>query len=240
MKKNYKVIIFDADHTLIDYLEDEKAVLRELLPTLGIEPTEEIVCDCDDISNETWENAGLNNVNDPYIQEHYHRLYVEHTEDLFRALFLRYPSSADPKEAGLRFMRMMQRPSILCESAEEVLKALKGKYTLCVATNATSALQRARIRPIEQYLDGVYISEEVGFIKPLSPFFLKILQDLGVKREDCLMVGDSLSSDVAGANNVGMDSCWLNRPQRKNDSGIVPTYEIRSLKELLVLLGEND
>ncbi len=240
MKKNYKVIIFDADHTLIDYLEDEKAVLRELLPTLGIEPTEEIVCDCDDVSNETWENAGLNNVNDPYIQEHYHRLYVEHTEDLFRALFLRYPSSADPKEAGLRFMRMMQRPSILCESAEEVLKALKGKYTVCVATNATSALQRARIRPIEQYLDGVYISEEVGFIKPLPPFFLKILQDLGVKREDCLMVGDSLSSDVAGANNVGMDSCWLNRQQRKNDSGIVPTYEIRSLKELLVLLGEND
>ena len=240
MKKNYKVIIFDADHTLIDYLEDEKAVLRELLPTLGIEPTEEIVCDCDDVSNETWENAGLNNVNDPYIQEHYHRLYVEHTEDLFRALFLRYPSSADPKEAGLRFMRMMQRPSILCESAEEVLKALKGKYTVCVATNATSALQRVRIRPIEQYLDGVYISEEVGFIKPLPPFFLKILQDLGVKKEDCLMVGDSLSSDVAGANNVGMDSCWLNRKQRINDSGIMPTYEIRSLKELLVLLGEND
>jgi FMN phosphatase YigB (HAD superfamily) len=172
MKKNYKAIIFDADHTLIDYLEDEKAVLRELLPTLGIEPTEEIVCDCDDVSNETWDSAGLNNVNDPYIQEHYHRLYVEHTEDLFRALFLRYPSSADPKEAGLRFMRMMQRPSILCESAEEVLKALKGKYTVCVATNATSALQRARIRPIEQYLDAGYtFPKKLASSSPCPPSF---------------------------------------------------------------------
>lgn len=240
MKKNYKVIIFDADHTLIDYLEDEKAVLRELLPTLGIEPSEEIVCDCDDVSNETWDSAGLNNVNDPYIQENYHRLYVEHTEDFFASLFLRYPSSADPKATGLKFLKMLERPSILCEGAERVLKALKGKYTVCVATNATSALQRARLRSIEQYLDGVYISEEIGFIKPLPPFFLKILQDLGVKKEDCLMVGDSISSDVAGASNVGMDSCWLNRKKRVNDSGIEPTYEIHSLKELLVLLGEND
>jgi len=137
-------------------------------------------------------------------------------------------------------LKMLERPSILCESAEMVLKALKGKYTVCVATNATSALQRARLRSIERYLDGVYISEEVGFIKPLPPFFLKILQDLGVKKEDCLMVGDSLSSDVAGANASGIDSCWLNRKRRVNHSGIEPTYEIHSLKELLGLLGEND
>ena len=64
--KKYKVLIFDADHTVIDYLEDEKAVLRELLPTLGIEPTEATVTRCDDISNETWEAAGLNAVHTAY------------------------------------------------------------------------------------------------------------------------------------------------------------------------------
>ena len=237
--KKYKVIIFDADHTIIDYLEDEKAVLRELLPTLGIEPTEETVCNCDDVSNETWAGAGLNDVDDPYIQENYHRLYVEHTEDMFRALFLRYPSDADPKETGLRFMRMMQRPSILCEGAEEVLSALAGKYVICVATNATTALQRPRLQSVARWIDRIYISEELGFIKPLPSFFSRILADLGVEKEDCLMVGDSLSSDIAGANRSGMDSCWLNRRKAKNETGTQPTYEIHRLADLLALLEEN-
>ncbi len=238
--KKYKVIIFDADHTLIDYLEDEKAVLRELLPTLCIEPTEETVSECDDISNETWEEAGLNNVNDPYIQKNYHHLYVTHTEDLFKNLFSRYPSDADPKETGLRFLKMLERPSILCEGTEDALKALHGKYVICIATNATSSLQRARLQTISCWIDHVFISEEVGFIKPLPAFFLHILEKLGVSREECLMVGDSLSSDVAGANASGIDSCWLNRRGKENCTGIIPRYEVCTLKELLILLGEND
>ena len=236
----YKVIIFDADHTLIDYLEDEKAVLRELLPTLGIVASEETVSKCDDISNETWAEAGLNDVHTEYIQKNYHRLYVEHTEDFFKKLFQQYPSAADPKQTGLRFLKMLERPSILCEGAEETLKALHGKYTICIATNATSALQRARLRSIQRWIDRVYISEELGLIKPMPPFFSKIVEDLGVRKEDCLMVGDSLSSDVAGASGSGMDSCWLNRAGRLNDTGLAPTYEIHSLRELLAILGEND
>ena len=238
--KKYKVIIFDADHTVIDYLEDEKAVLRQLLPTLGIQPTEETVTECDDISNETWDGAGLNNVNDPYIQENYHRLYVEHTEDLFKNLFLRYPSNADPKATGLRFLEMLSRPSIPCEGAVETLKKLHGKYLICIATNAISSLQRPRLETLSRWIDRIYISEEVGFIKPLPPFFSKILADIGVAKEECLMVGDSLSSDVAGANASGIDSCWLNRSRKANTSGITPTYEINALEELLLLLGEID
>ena len=237
--KGYKVILFDADHTVIDYLEDEKAVLRELLPTLGIEPTEETVCECDEISNETWDNAGLNKVSSPYIQQEYHRLYVEHTEDMFKALFQKYPSNADPKATGLRFLKMLERPSILCEGAEEVLSARAGKYTIGIATNAISALQRPRLQAIERWIDRIYISEEVGFIKPLPQFFTHILEDLGVKKEECLMVGDSLSSDIAGANAIGIDSCWLNRAGRENKSTHTPTYEIRRLTELLSLLEEN-
>lgn len=237
--KKYKAILFDADHTVIDYLEDEKAVLRELLPALGIEPTEETVCECDDISNETWDSAGLNKVSDPYIQQEYHRLYVEHTEDMFKALFQKYPSNADPKETGLQFLKMLERPAILCEGAEQVLSALAGKYVIGIATNAISVLQRPRLQSVAKWVNRVYISEEVGFIKPLPQFFVHILEDLGVKKEDCLMVGDSLSSDVAGANASGIDSCWLNRKGRENKSKHVPTYEIHRLTDLLGLLGEN-
>ena len=237
--KKYKVIIFDADHTLIDYLEDEKAVLRELLPALGIDATEEIVSECDDVSNDTWAEAGLNNVSDPYIQKEYHRLYVTHTEDLFQNLFAKYPSNADPKATGLRFLKMLERPSILCEGAGEVLKALHGKYIIGIATNAISSLQRPRLQSIAEWIDCIYISEEVGFIKPLPQFFSHILAELGVKKEECLMVGDSLSSDIAGANASGIDSCWLNRKGRPNLSTHIPTYEIHSLAELLTLLGEN-
>ena len=238
--KKYKVLIFDADHTVIDYLEDEKAVLRELLPTLGIEPTEATVTRCDDISNETWEAAGLNAVHTAYIQKNYHRLYVEHTEDLFKNLFREYPSSADPKATGKLFLKMLERPSIPCEGAVATLQALHGKYVICIATNAISSLQRPRLQTISCWIDKVYISEEMGFIKPMPPFFSYILDDLGVQKEECLMIGDSLSSDVAGANASGIDSCWLNRSGRVNKTGVQPTYEICSLKELQTLLSENN
>ena len=237
--KKYKVIIFDADHTVIDYLEDEKAVLRELLPTLGIQPTEETVTECDDISNETWAAAGLNHVHLPHIQENYHTLYVTHTEDMFKNLFARYPSDANPKETGLRFLKMLERPSIPCEGAVELLKKLHREYVICIATNAVSSIQRPRLVTLAEWIDHVYISEEVGFVKPMPQFFARILEDLGVTADECLMVGDSLSSDVAGANNSDIDSCWLNRKGRVSKNGVEPTYEIHSLAELTAILEKN-
>ena len=90
---------------------------------------------------------------------------------------------------------------------------------------------------MEKYFYRVYISEDIGVIKPLSAFFSRILDDLGARPGQCLMIGDSLESDVAGAKGAGIDSCWLNADGRPCGN-VRPDYIVRGLGELLPLLGE--
>ena len=234
--KRYKVLIFDADHTVIDYTKDEREALKKLLPTLGIEPTEEVLDICNQISSDAWAGAGLNEVHTEYIQREYHNLYHIHVRNIFEGIFKRFPSTADPKAAGAKLAKLLEAPAVLCEGAEEVLPKLSKKYRLCIATNGMTDMQYGRLSKISKYFERLYISEEMGVIKPLPAFFDKILRDCKVEKSECLMIGDSLSSDIRGAVLSGIDSCWLNRRGAKNDLGIEPTYEIKSLKELLTIV----
>ena len=234
--KKYKVLIFDADHTVIDYTQDEREALKKLLPSLGIEPTEEVLDECNQISVNAWVGAGLNEVHMEYIQREYHNLYHTHVKRIFEGIFKLFPCAADPQETGLKFAKLLEAPAVLCEGAGEVLSALYGNYTLCIATNGMTEMQYGRLRKIGKYFKKLYISEEMGVIKPLPAFFERILSDFEVERSECLMIGDSLSSDIRGASLSGIDSCWLNRRGAKNDLGIVPTYEVKSLKELLTIV----
>ena len=86
-----------------------------------------------------------------------------------------------------------------------------------------------------QFFDELYISEEVGFEKPDVRFFETIFTKETIKNlDEVLMIGDSLTSDIRGANRVGIDSIWLNN----NFDGVIndnPTYEVTELKEIINL-----
>ena len=95
--KKYELIIFDADHTIIDYTQDERAALTKLLPSLGIAPTKETLDECNRISVEAWVGAGLNEVHTEYIQREYHNLYHRHVKRIFEGIFAKFPCQADRK-----------------------------------------------------------------------------------------------------------------------------------------------
>ena len=234
--KKYKLLIFDADHTVIDYTKDEREALKKILPSLGIEPTEEALDECNQISVDAWVGAGLNEVHTEYIQREYHNLYHIHVKRIFEGIFKRFPCGEDPQQAGLKFAKLLESPAVLCEGAEEVLSVLSKKYRLCIATNGMAEMQNGRLSEISKYFSKLYISEEMGVIKPLPAFFDRSLRDFEVKKSECLMIGDSLSSDIRGASLSGIDSCWLNGRGAKNNLGIAPTYEVKSLKELLTIV----
>jgi HAD superfamily hydrolase (TIGR01549 family) len=79
----------------------------------------------------------------------------------------------------------------------------------------------------------VVFSQEVGVEKPDAQMFLAACNRAECDPHELIHVGDSLESDVAGANGVGAISVWLNRDAKYNDTGIIPDYEIRSLMELV-------
>lgn len=108
-----------------------------------------------------------------------------------------------------------------------------------VASNGPAAEQKSRMNnaDLSKYFSNFYISEEIGVNKPDSKFFNVIFESLDNKdKSSFLMIGDDLTSDIKGAINAGIDSCWINKKCEKNSLGINPTFTIKSLKELLVCL----
>ncbi len=239
--KKYKYLIFDADHTLIDFEADEREAFRRIFRECGVEADAETLARCRQLSVKTWDDAGLSNVGDETIQRTYHDLYRSHLTLLFTRIFREYPAPISPREAEDKFLRYLEDGGAQVRDAEPVLAALSchsgGDYKICVATNGLHSIQTGRLRAMEKYFYRIYISEDIGVIKPLSAFFSRVLSDLKASPDECLMIGDSLESDIAGAEGAGIASCWLNADGRTNRTAFLPDYEIASLKELLPILG---
>ena len=239
-KKKYKYLLFDADHTLLNYLADERGAYEDLYAKLGVPISEELLKASRKHSEEAWTDAGLYEVNSPKIQKEYHALYRTHTEEIFARVFAQFPKlgiTLNAKQTGLLFLKYLERDGVLMDGALETLDALSQKYPIGIATNGLSTIQRARLRGLEDRVDKVFVSEEMGVIKPLEGFFTYILTDRGITVDECLMIGDSLSSDIAGAKAVGMDCCWFNPTGMQNKTPFAPTYEIAKLQELIEILG---
>ncbi len=240
MKKRYEHLIFDADHTLLDYLADERSAFVALYNELEIPVDEELLALSRRLSESVWTQAGLYDVHREDIQKRYHELYRSHVTGIFEGVFAQYPCKEDPIFVGEKFLVYLERKGNLFPQTQSVLRALSkktgGRYEISIATNGISPIQKGRLRDLEKYVKKSFISEELGCIKPLAGFFERMLAELQAQPSECLMIGDSLFSDIAGAKAVGMDCCWLNPSKKKNDTGICPDYEIENLSDLLPLL----
>ena len=242
-QKRYECLIFDADHTLLDYVTDEYAAFARLYEEMQVPITQELLLSSRNHSEQTWTEAGMYDVHNPRIQREYHNVYRSHVEDIFKKVYADFPQinfSFSAKRAGEKFLENLCLQGALMPNVQQSIERLSdkafGTYKIVIATNGITPIQRGRLHRFKNLVHGVYISEELGFIKPLPPFFLKILQDVDVPIEKCLMIGDSLFSDVTGAKAVGMDCCWYNPDAIKNTTTIKPDYEIRSLEQLLDIL----
>ncbi|MGL5692856.1 MAG: HAD-IA family hydrolase, partial [Peptostreptococcaceae bacterium] len=127
----------------------------------------------------------------------------------------------------------------LYEETEELLSYLSEKYKIVIITNGLLSVQNNRIRNsiVNHYFDEVIISDEIKIAKPDSKIFEYALNTIKHNNKNSvLMIGDSLSSDIKGGFNFGIDTCWFNSNQKLNNSKINPTFEINSLLQLKELL----
>jgi putative hydrolase of the HAD superfamily len=124
------------------------------------------------------------------------------------------------------------------DDVPSVLGDLKGKYKLGLLTNGAPRLQREKIdgTKVGGYFDEIVISGDVGVGKPNPKIFDFTLQRLGAKVDETIMVGNSLSSDIAGGKAAGIKAAWLNRNGEKRENNIVPDWEITGLRELYPIL----
>lgn len=130
---------------------------------------------------------------------------------------------------------------LVYEETFEVLQDLRdGGYKLLLLTNGSPDLQQEKldgVPEIADYFDEIVISGNFGEGKPSPRLFQHAMDKLGIAAGEGVMVGDKLTTDIQGANGVGMTSVWINRHRTQLSGDNVPSYEIASLRELIPLLN---
>ena len=226
--KRYELVFIDLDETLLDFYQAEKQALRLSFGQFGLEYSERAVLEYEEINAGVWRKLEQGGIDQETLK-------VER----FRLLFERMHAEADPAAFSATYLQELGKGVFLLPGAEETCAYLSGKYTLVVVTNGIKDVQRSRIgrSPLATYFSALIISEEAGSSKPSPAIFEHACAGLGfTDKAAMIMVGDSLSSDIRGGINFGIDTCWFNPSSKANDSGLQPTYEIKALSEIRTIL----
>lgn len=230
----YKWLLFDADGTLFDYDRAEASALERAFVQAGYPFEPDYAAVYRRINQRIWLEFEQGQVSQQ-------RLRTKRFEQLFDSLEIQ----ADPGTFSTQYLAYLAEGDFLIDGAEDVVRALYRRAGLMIITNGLKEVQRSRLgrSSIGRYFAGVVISEEAGAAKPDEKIFdvafqrMAAFQRMGSPRkEEVLIVGDSLTSDIKGGNNYGIDTCWFNPAQRPRDLNVGIEYEIRDLGELLRLV----
>jgi len=226
---NYKWLLVDIDGTLFDYDNAESAALARTFEQMDLPFEPGAIQTYRRINGQLWLEFEQG-------KRSQSRLKVERFGLLFAALGLQ----SDPALFSQCYLQNLATGTELFDGAQEVVESLYGHIGLLLITNGLTEVQRPRLKrsSIGGYFSDMVISEETGSSKPDSGIFDVAFQKMDQPRkEDVLIVGDSLTSDMQGANNYGIDACWYNPGKRPNTLGLRIQYEIERLDELLPIVG---
>ncbi|NQX47481.1 noncanonical pyrimidine nucleotidase, YjjG family [Paenibacillus tritici] len=226
----YDCVLFDADDTLYDYGMAESHALSHAFSHFGL-PTgaQEYAASYQEINRSLWKDLEQGKITSAALR-------VERFNRLFAAHELKFK----PDEFSEAYLRFLGEGTFLIQGAAELCGELAG-CRLAIITNGIKDVQQSRIKgsPLSEVFEAIIISEETGYQKPETGIFDYAFEKLKLAdKRKVLMVGDSLTSDIQGGINYGIDTCWFNPLGKPGNPEITPTYEIRSLDELLEIVNE--
>lgn len=226
----YDTVLFDADGTLLDFLKSEHEALSEALFELGAKPDDAMIRRYSEINDGLWRMLEKGEITKPQLMVRRFELLAEE-----------YGLSIDPVTLGERYVKALSGKGYCIAGAHELCRRLYGKVRMYIVTNGTEWIQRGRwaVSGLDGYFDGLFISDLVGYTKPDVRFFEAVEREIPqFCRERTLIVGDSLSSDMKGGINFGIDTCWFCPGEKQAPEEIASrlTYRIGTLEELPALL----
>ena len=229
----YYCILFDADNTLLDFDAAERKALAETLTEYGIEPSSETVQKYREINEGLWRQLEKGQIRrDKLVSERFTR-------------FLKEIGAAGNGAEMNRFYldKLASHPDLMPGNVLDVLRELAEVATLAIVTNGFDRVQGRRVKEsgVAEWMEEVFVTERLESEKPNRKIFDAALRTLGVEnREHVLVVGDSLTSDIQGGANAGLDTCWFNRGHQESPGLVSPTYEIDALEQLHPIVMEED
>lgn len=223
----YKAVFLDIDDTLLDYDTCCRQAFDYAMEAIHEPSSDELFRLFFDIANRLFEEAKHGQHTIAEVMELYPREFIERSGLGMELL----------DDFKTRFREGWGLSHAQVDGADELLRALHGRYRLYAASNSFAHLQRQRLElaGLLGMLDDAYVSSEIGFDKPDVRFYEEALRRSGLRPQEVLMVGDSETTDIIGARQAGLDTCWFN-PKEKERPDLHPTYMVRSLREIIPLL----
>ena len=226
----YDVILLDADMTLLDFERSEYEALGRTLTKWGLPADEEARATYSKINAALWDAFARGEVDQDFL-----------TKERFAAFMRVYGETGPADQINRDYLTFLGEEAFLLPGAMEFCQVLsRSGKTLAIATNGLPVAQRGRYTRtgMDRVIPNIFISMELGVAKPRPEYFDRVLEELNVTdRSRVVMVGDSLTSDILGANRAGIDSVWYNPGKKPLTGTAVPTYEAASYDDILAILG---
>ena len=225
-----KVILWDMDATLLDFLAAEKAAIRTCFEIYGLgECTDEMIERYSKINRRYWEMLERGEMSKPEI-----------LVKRFQEFFVSEGIETDcEKEFNSSYQIALGDTICFRDDSYRLVEKLKDDYRQFIVTNGTFVAQERKLKKsgFGQLVEEVFISELIGHEKPAVGFFDHVSEKIGeYKKEEVMIVGDSLTSDMQGGNNAGIVCCWYNPNHLENTKDVNINYEIDNLWQIEEIL----
>ena len=227
----FKVVLWDIDGTILDFVAAEKAAIRKCFSIFGLgECTDDMLGIYSAINKEYWKRLERGEITKKEV-----------LEGRFRDFFQKYNfDTSIVADFNAEYQVRLGDTVCFCKNGLEMVKTCKGKVLQYAVTNGTRIAQERKLKNsgLIELLDGVFISDIVGVEKPSIDFFNEVFNQIGTyDKSEVIIVGDSLTSDMQGGINAEIVTCWYNPEQKENDLGLKLDYEISDLGDLSHILG---
>lgn len=222
---SYELLLMDADGTLFDFEKAESHALEKLFGKYKFNESNNVLLEkYKRINTQLWDDLEFGKITSAELKvERFKRLFTECKVD------------TDFCEVSKQYVEFLSEGNFLLDGAEEICQYLSKKYTLAIITNGITEVQYARFEssPLVKYINHLIVSGEAGSQKPSPEIFEYTFNKLGFSdKKSSIIIGDSLSSDIQGGINFGIDTCWYNPGNVKNDKNLPVTMEIHDLYEI--------
>lgn len=224
----YSIVLFDLDHTLFDFEGSKTIAFREVLAEQGIEATLDHAELFESVERPLWRGLESGELTLDTLNDRRFAGLVEATG-----------FDADPVVMSSSYLQWLGKSGGLLPGARDLLDKLDGQCEMVLVSNGYGQVQHARMANFDlaRYFVKVVVSNEVGFAKPDPRFFEHTFSVLGHQRRDeSLMVGDSLTSDIAGANNYDLDCCWYNPAGAPANDHVRIDHIVTELSEIATIV----
>lgn len=223
-----QTVLIDIDDTIFDFKKSASAAIHKAAAEYGVEITKEILEKYFEINIVLWQDYENGKIPKAYI-----------FENRFNMLFKDFKINIIGTDFEDKFQKYFKTECKFIDGAKDFLKYLSSKYDIYAASNSTyeSQIHRLKSAGVLDYFKDVFISDVAGAQKPTKEFFDYCFKNIpNVNKEETIIIGDSLSSDIQGANNAGIKCCWFNKNGNHCITDLKYDFEIDKLSKIKDIL----